>query len=217
MQARMEGAKLSLATAARAMDAAITAFTGNAMMISELARAVAIECDLSRARADRTYPSPDGENTVLGPECFIDKFREVISYQGENFYALTEDNVLRAIKAEGEVQPLKSLLDTLRSALSILTDKAEVSGAITRREGDEYRKLGAESPQAGMAATRIYDLVRERNQAGRQLRGLHDLVRSILQSLPDTADEPMWRDSAGALSVFDPDGQPYRAVTEEDL
>jgi hypothetical protein len=47
--------------------------------------------------------------------------------------------------------------------------------------------------------------------------GLNDLVRDMLQSLPDTADEQGWRDRAGTLSVCDPDGQPYRAYTEDDL
>jgi hypothetical protein len=47
--------------------------------------------------------------------------------------------------------------------------------------------------------------------------GLHTLIRDIFQSLPDTADEPEWRDRAGALHVCDPDGQPYRALTEEDM
>jgi hypothetical protein len=50
----------------------------------------------------------------------------------------------------------------------------------------------------------------------RYIDELHDLVRDMLQSLPDTADEQEWRDRAGALSVCDPDGQPYRAHTEDD-
>jgi hypothetical protein len=45
---------------------------------------------------------------------------------------------------------------------------------------------------------------------------LRNLVRDMLQSFPDTADEPEWRDRAGALHVCDPGGQPYRAQTEED-
>jgi len=47
--------------------------------------------------------------------------------------------------------------------------------------------------------------------------GLNDLVRDMLQSFPDTADEQEWRDRAGALGVCDPDGQPYRSYTEDDL
>jgi hypothetical protein len=47
--------------------------------------------------------------------------------------------------------------------------------------------------------------------------GLNGLVRDILQSLPDTADEQQWRDRAGALNVCDPDGMPYAAYTEADL
>lgn len=50
-----------------------------------------------------------------------------------------------------------------------------------------------------------------------EIDGLHALVRDILQSLPDTADEAQWRDRAGRLDVCDPDGQPYRAVTEAGL
>lgn len=46
--------------------------------------------------------------------------------------------------------------------------------------------------------------------------GLNDLVRDMFQSFPDTADADEWRDRAGALGVRDPDGQPYRAHTEED-
>ena len=47
--------------------------------------------------------------------------------------------------------------------------------------------------------------------------GLSGLVRDVLQSMPDTADEQEWRDRAGALGLCDPDGHPYRAYTEEDL
>lgn len=43
------------------------------------------------------------------------------------------------------------------------------------------------------------------------------LVRDMLQAFPDTADEQEWRDRAGGLGVQDPDGNPYRAYTEEDL
>ena len=51
----------------------------------------------------------------------------------------------------------------------------------------------------------------------RERDGLRALVRRILQSMPDTADEPEWRDRAGALGVTDPDGEPYRAQTDDDL
>jgi len=51
----------------------------------------------------------------------------------------------------------------------------------------------------------------------RYIEKLHDLLRDMFQSLPDTADEQEWRDRAGALSVCDLDGQPYRAYTEDDL
>lgn len=51
----------------------------------------------------------------------------------------------------------------------------------------------------------------------RNVDGLNDLIRDMLQAFPDTADEPEWRDRAGALNVHDPDGQPYRALTEEDM
>ena len=47
--------------------------------------------------------------------------------------------------------------------------------------------------------------------------GLRELIASILQSMPDTADEQEWRDRAGALGVTSPDGEPYRAWTEDDL
>jgi hypothetical protein len=56
--------------------------------------------------------------------------------------------------------------------------------------------------------------------AGGQLRtveALHGLVRDMLQDMPDTADEPEWRNRAGALHVRDPYGKPYRALTEEDI
>jgi len=46
---------------------------------------------------------------------------------------------------------------------------------------------------------------------------LHDLIRDMLQSCPDTADEQEWRDRAGALHVHSTDGQPFRAYTEDDL
>jgi len=51
----------------------------------------------------------------------------------------------------------------------------------------------------------------------RYIDQLHDLVRDMLEAFPDTADEQEWRDRAGALYVCDPDGQPYRAYTEDDL
>ena len=51
----------------------------------------------------------------------------------------------------------------------------------------------------------------------RNIDALHGLIRDILQSMPDTADEQEWRDRAGTLHVCDPDGQPYRAYTEDDL
>lgn len=51
----------------------------------------------------------------------------------------------------------------------------------------------------------------------RNIDGLNNLVRDMLQAFPDTADEQEWRDRAGALDVHDPDGQPYRAYTEEDM
>jgi hypothetical protein len=50
---------------------------------------------------------------------------------------------------------------------------------------------------------------------GEDVAALHDLVRDILQSLPDTADDYEWRDRAGRLHVCDPDGRPYRAWTED--
>jgi hypothetical protein len=50
-----------------------------------------------------------------------------------------------------------------------------------------------------------------------RIGALTALVRDILQSLPDTADEQEWRDLAGAAGVTDPDGTPYRAWTEDDL
>jgi hypothetical protein len=51
----------------------------------------------------------------------------------------------------------------------------------------------------------------------RNIDGLNDLVRDMLQSFPDTADEREWRDRAGALDVRDPDGAPYCAYTGDDL
>ena len=32
------------------------------------------------------YPHQSGDVTVIGPEVFIDQAREVISYQGQNYY-----------------------------------------------------------------------------------------------------------------------------------
>lgn len=46
---------------------------------------------------------------------------------------------------------------------------------------------------------------------------LRSLIADILQSMPDTTDEPEWRDRAGQLGVTYPDGTPYRAWTEDDL
>jgi glycine/D-amino acid oxidase-like deaminating enzyme len=54
------------------------------------------------------------------------------------------------------------------------------------------------------------DAVRERAE-------LHALVRDMLQSFPDTADEQEWRGRAGEVGVTDPDGEPYRAYTGDDL
>jgi hypothetical protein len=51
----------------------------------------------------------------------------------------------------------------------------------------------------------------------RNIDRLNDLIRDMLQSFPDTAGEQEWRDRAGALQVRDPDGQLYRAYTEDGL
>lgn len=64
---------------------------------------------------------------------------------------------------------------------------------------------------AGRPATSLEDAML------RNIDALNDLVRDMFQAFPDTADEPEWRDRAGALDVHDPDGQPYRALTEEDM
>lgn len=51
----------------------------------------------------------------------------------------------------------------------------------------------------------------------RYIDQLHDLIRDMLETFPDTADEQDWRDRAGHLYVHDHDGQPYHAYTEDDL
>jgi hypothetical protein len=70
---------------------------------------------------------------------------------------------------------------------------------------------GAGETPAGRPATDL------ENAMLRNVDGLNGLVRDMLQSFPDTADEQEWRDRAGALDVRDPDGQPYAACTEADL
>jgi len=47
------------------------------------------------------YPFESGDVLVLGPECFIDAGRRVISYQGENYYArpAPTDDVAQALAA----------------------------------------------------------------------------------------------------------------------
>ena len=41
---------------------------------------------LWRLNMDKEYPHESGDVLVLGPECFIDAERKVISYQGVNYY-----------------------------------------------------------------------------------------------------------------------------------
>lgn len=74
---------------------------------------------------------------------------------------------------------------------------------------DEIRGDGP--PRQGRPTTSLEDAML------RSIDGLNDLVRDMLQSFPDTADEQEWRDRAGALNVHDPDGMPYAAYTEADL
>jgi hypothetical protein len=38
-----------------------------------------------------TYPYEDGDVTVIGPEAFVSANRDVISYQGDNYYRRNED------------------------------------------------------------------------------------------------------------------------------
>lgn len=43
-------------------------------------------CEARKQGRDQGYPQEDGDVIVLGPEVFIDKNQEVISYKGENYY-----------------------------------------------------------------------------------------------------------------------------------
>ena len=73
------------------------------------------------------------------------------------------------------------------------------------------RKAQQEPDMPGRPTTSLEDAMLA------NIDGLNDLVRDMLQSFPDTADEQEWRDRAGTLDVHDPDGHPYRAYTEDDL
>jgi hypothetical protein len=85
----------------------------------------------------------------------------------------------------------------------------------TRDSWDEARAIASEA--AALAVARSARVTaQEPDEQQRYIEELHDLLRDIFQALPDTADEPEWRDRAGALSVCDLDGQPYAAATEED-
>jgi hypothetical protein len=100
----------------------------------------------------------------------------------------------------------------------LLASISEYAAAPPTTAGIQPRHPGAARVQpapglaaAGRPATSLEDAML------RNIDGLNDLVRDMLQSFPDTVDEPQWRDRAGELHVCDPDGQPYRAITEEDL
>jgi septal ring factor EnvC (AmiA/AmiB activator) len=102
---------------------------------------------------------------------------------------------------------------------------------------DQSAELAEADAQIESLREQVDDLARALVQAGRELStcrkrnaaiaaqldqyrderdGLRSMVAAILQSMPDTADEQEWRDRAGTLGVTDPDGQPYRAWTEDD-
>jgi len=107
---------------------------------------------------------------------------------------------------------LDDMRDAFTAGMQAAYDLDSATLAAEVRAGHVRIETGpAQNPQAGRPTTGLEDAML------RNVDGLNDLVRDILQSLPDTADEPEWRDRAGALYVHDPDGQPYRAYTEADL
>jgi hypothetical protein len=62
-------------------------------------------------------PQPDG-TIVIGPHCFADKHREVISWEGENYYALAnEDRVLAVGRIDDELAKLREQFKQLRADL----------------------------------------------------------------------------------------------------
>lgn len=50
----------------------------------------ATEADTTEESGVRIYPYLDGDVTVLGPECFIDVTKTVISYKGVNYARVEE-------------------------------------------------------------------------------------------------------------------------------
>lgn len=64
---------------------------------------------------------------MIGPQCFADKHREVISWQGENYYALAnEDRVLAVGRIDDELATLREVL-------------ADLLGEFSARAGDGFR------------------------------------------------------------------------------
>jgi hypothetical protein len=125
---------------------------------------------------------------VAGP---LERERNILRGQLECAELTIADNrnALTALRAAFDLDAVaaRSLLDTLRAALSTLTDRAEASRAITEDEAGEYRKIGAESPQAGIAAGRIYDLLARL----RSTQAERDRLRALLNEAPQSvrADE----------------------------
>jgi hypothetical protein len=60
---------------------------------------------------ETTYPHVSGSIFVLGPECFTDAEEKVVSYKGENYYALPKGT------------PVKELLEALQDTLDRQADE----------------------------------------------------------------------------------------------
>jgi hypothetical protein len=69
-------------------------------------------------------PQPDG-TIVIGPQCFADKHREVISWQGENYYALANEDRVLAARRTADAKPapeLRAAMAETRTVLGYLDD-----------------------------------------------------------------------------------------------
>lgn len=121
-----------------------------------------------------------------------------------------------------ELAAAQAARDTTETAPE-LDEAQSVEGLITElgKRHLQINKLTAERDEARADRDSYAERLRATDKSWTELAGERDALRTLiadmLQSFPDTADEQEWRDRAGALGVTDPDGQPYRAYTGDDL
>lgn len=100
--------------------------------------------------------------------------------------------------------------DVLTYAWSLMTGEAREFWAAVDSAFAAAREPRAVTGTPGRPTTSLEDSLL------RNIDGLNGLVRDILQADGETTGLHEWRDRAGRLHVCDPDGQPYRAWTEDE-